>query len=118
MTVESASDADATTPSEPRHVDSQDELAAFASDNGVVLADFYADWCGPCKMLEPTVEAVAAETSAVVAKVDIDALQTLAQDKGIRSVPTLEFYAGGEQAERLVGVQDKADLLAIIEDLS
>jgi thioredoxin 1 len=69
-------------------------------------------------MLEPTVEEIAAETEAAVLKVDIDELQALAQDRGIRSVPTLEFYANGEQAERLIGVQDKADLVDIIDDLS
>jgi thioredoxin 1 len=107
-----------TAETEPIHVEDADHLADLVAEHPVVLVDYHADWCGPCKMLEPTVEEVAAETDAAVAKVDIDALQTLAQDKGIRSVPTLEFYAGGEQAERLVGVQDKADLLGVIEDLS
>jgi thioredoxin 1 len=103
---------------EPIHVDDEAHLDELVDDGTIVLVDYYADWCGPCKMLEPTVEEVAAETDAVVAKVDIDELQELAQNRGIRSVPTLEFYAGGEQAERLVGVQDKADLIDIIDDLS
>jgi thioredoxin 1 len=103
---------------EPIHVEDEAHLEELLADNAVVLVDYYADWCGPCKMLEPTVEEIAEETDAVVLKVDIDALQELAQDRGIRSVPTLEFYANGEQAERLVGVQDKADLIAIIDDLS
>jgi thioredoxin 1 len=104
--------------SQPVHVEDADHLAALIEEHAVVLVDYYADWCGPCKMLEPTVEELAAETDAVVLKVDIDALQELAQERGIRSVPTLEFYANGEQAERLIGVQDKDDLLSIIEDLS
>ncbi|MFB6108588.1 MAG: thioredoxin [Haloplanus sp.] len=104
--------------SEPIHVESESELNDLVADNAVVLVDYYADWCGPCKMLEPTVEEIAAETDAVVVKVDIDALQEIARDRGIRSVPTLEFYANGERAERLVGVQDKADLVSIIDDLS
>jgi len=103
---------------EPIHVTDSDHFENLIADNEVVLVDYYADWCGPCKMLEPTVEEIAAETEAAVLKVDIDELQTLAQDRGIRSVPTLEFYANGEQAERLIGVQDKADLVDIIDDLS
>jgi len=105
-------------PSEPIHVESAEHLSELVEDNAIVLVDYYADWCGPCKMLEPTVEEIAAETDAVVLKVDIDALQELAQDRGIQSVPTLEFYANGEQAERLIGVQDKDTLLSTIEDLS
>ena len=107
-----------TTTSEPIHVEDESHFEELVESNAVVLVDYYADWCGPCKMLEPTVEEIAAETDAVVLKVDIDELQALAQDRGIRSVPTLEFYANGEQAERLIGVQDKADLVDIIDDLS
>jgi thioredoxin 1 len=107
-----------TAEGEPIHVEDADHLEELIAENAVVLVDYYADWCGPCKMLEPTVEEIAAETEAVVLKVDIDELQALAQDRGIRSVPTLEFYANGEQAERLIGVQDKANLVEIIDDLS
>ena len=84
----------------------------------VRLKDFYADWCGPCKMLEPTVEELASETDAAVLKVDIDELQDLAKDAGVRSVPTLEFYKNGSKQDSVVGVQDKDDLLAVIEELS
>jgi thioredoxin 1 len=107
-----------TTEREPVHVEDADHLAELVGDHAVVLVDYYADWCGPCKMLEPTVEEIAAETDAVVLKVDIDELQSLAQERGIQSVPTIEFYADGEQAERLIGVQDKANLVEIIENLS
>jgi len=103
---------------EPIHVESADHLAELVEDHDVVLVDYYADWCGPCQMLEPTVEEIAAETDAVVAKVDIDELQDLAKDKGIRSVPTLQFYADGEQVEQVIGVQDKDDLLSIVEQFS
>ena len=106
-----------TQTGEPIHVESADHLAELVEDHDVVLVDYYADWCGPCQMLEPTVEEIAAETDAVVAKVDIDELQDLAKDKGIRSVPTLQFYADGEQVEQVIGVQDKDDLLSIIEQL-
>ncbi|MFB6156135.1 MAG: thioredoxin [Haloferacaceae archaeon] len=105
-------------PTEPVHVESADHFEELLGEYDVVLVDYHADWCGPCKMLEPTVEEIAAETSAAVLKVDIDELQGLAQQKGIRSVPTLEFYADGERAERVVGVRDKDELVDVIERIS
>ncbi|WP_336025505.1 thioredoxin [Halobellus salinisoli] len=102
----------------PIHVESADHLADLVDDHDVVLVDYYADWCGPCKMLEPTVEEIAEETDVAVLKVDIDELQEVARDAGVRSVPTLQFYKNGEEAERVIGVQDKSDLLDIIEQLS
>lgn len=102
----------------PVHVESAEHLDELVAENDVVLVDYHADWCGPCKMLEPTVEEIAAETDVAVLKVDIDELQELAQEQGIRSVPTLQFYANGEQAKQVIGVQDKDDLLEIIEQLS
>ena len=101
----------------PIHVESADHLEELVAEHDVVLVDYYADWCGPCDMLEPTVEEIAAETDSVVAKVDIDELQSLAKDEGVRSVPTLQFYADGEPAERVVGVQSKDDLLEIVDRL-
>ena len=106
------------TSGEPVHVESEDHMQELVEGSDVVLVDYYADWCGPCKMLEPTIEEVAAESDATVLKVDIDELQSLAQSRGIQSVPTLEFYADGEQAERVVGVQEKENLLNTIDELS
>jgi thioredoxin 1 len=103
------------SPSEPVHVDGQADLDGFVADHGVVLADFYADWCGPCKMLEPVVESVAAETDAAVAKVDVDANQGLAAEYGVRGVPTLVLFADGEPVERLVGMQEEARLRSLVE---
>jgi len=106
---------DTATTTEPLHVDDQSQLDDVVADHGVVLVDFYADWCGPCKMLEPVVETLAAETDAVVAKVDVDASQPLATAYGVRGVPTLVLFADGEQAEELVGVRGEAELRGIID---
>jgi thioredoxin 1 len=110
-----ADDAAPETPSEPIRVDGRAELTDVVSDHGVVLVDFYADWCGPCQMLEPVVESIAAETDAVVAKVDVDANQGLAAEYGVRGVPTLLLFAEGETVERLVGMQDESRLRNVIE---
>lgn len=104
------------TPETPIHVESVDHFAAVTEDHDVVLVDFYADWCGPCQQLEPIVEAVAAETDAAVAKVDIDRLQPLAQQYGVRGVPTMVLFSGGEAVEQTVGVKPKAQLTTLVEN--
>jgi thioredoxin 1 len=91
-----------------------DDLDALVAENDVVLADFHADWCGPCQMLEPVVERLAAETDATVAKVDVDANQQLAGAYGVRGVPTLILFADGEQVEEIVGVQGEEQLRSLI----
>ncbi|KAA9395812.1 thioredoxin [Haloarcula sp. CBA1130] len=107
--------SESKTLSDPISVDGKAELSEIAADHDVVLVDFYADWCGPCQMLEPVVETVAAETAATVAKVDVDANQDLAAEYGVRGVPTLLLFADGEPVERLVGMQDEAQLRSVIE---
>mgnify|MGYP006280507365 CR=1 FL=1 len=111
-----AGDGGAATPSEPVHVNGLDELQRAVDDHDVVLVDCYADWCGPCQMMEPTVEALAAETDAAVAKVDVDANQAVAQQLGARSIPTLVLYADGEAVDRFVGAQDRATLESAIDE--
>lgn len=100
---------------EPIHVDSADHLEELVAEGGVVLADFYADWCGPCKMLKPIVEELAAETDATVAKVDVDRHQRLAQQYRVQGVPTMSLFADGEQVEQMVGVRQKDELQSLIE---
>jgi thioredoxin 1 len=104
------------SPSEPIAVEGPAELTETVSEHDVVLVDFHADWCGPCQMLEPVVETIAAETSAVVATVDVDANQRLAAEHGVRGVPTLLVFADGQSVERLVGTQDETRLRSVIEE--
>jgi thioredoxin 1 len=114
MATDTSADATAPTPSEPIHVDGTATLDATVDDHDVVLVDFYADWCGPCQMLEPVVETVAAETDAAVAKVDVDANQPLAAEYGVRGVPTLVLFSDGEQVEEIVGVQREDQLRSLV----
>jgi thioredoxin 1 len=109
-------DGTARTPGEPVHVDGPDQLQELVADHRVVLVDFYADWCGPCQQLEPIVESIAADTGAVVAKVDVDRHQGLAREANVRGVPTLVLYADGSLAERLVGLQNEGRLRSLVED--
>ncbi|WP_338739134.1 thioredoxin [Haloplanus salilacus] len=103
------------SPSEPIRITDGAELSETVVEYDLVLADFYADWCGPCEMLEPIVDTISAETGATVAKIDIDANQQLAAEYGVRGVPTLVLFADGQPAERLVGMQDEARLRSVIE---
>ncbi|WP_458189905.1 thioredoxin [Haladaptatus sp. NG-WS-4] len=117
--IENRSSAEeANVPTDPVHVDSPSHLDQITNEYDVVLVDFYADWCGPCKMLEPIVGNIARNTDAVVAKVDIDQHQMLAQQNGVRGVPTLALYSDGEMVKRMVGVQDESTLTNLVEQFA
>ncbi|MCQ4332039.1 thioredoxin [Natronomonas sp. F2-12] len=97
-------------PSEPIQLTDESDLESAVSTHEVVLVDFYADWCGPCRMMEPTIEALAAETDAAVLKVDVDRFQGLAGQYGVQGIPALLLFADGDLVERFVGVQQADDL--------
>ena len=86
--------------------------------NGVTLVDFWAEWCGPCRMLLPTLEEVAAEVDGIanVGKVNVDEEQELAMRFSVRSIPALFVLKDGEVVNQFVGVQDKATLVNAIKN--
>jgi thioredoxin 1 len=106
------------TANRPVHLRDAAAFDEHIAAEPVVLVDYHAEWCGPCKMLEPTIQELADEYPVSVLKVDVDEHQTLARDHQVRSVPTIEVYADGEQAERFIGVQDKQTLAGVIEPLA
>lgn len=110
--------ARADSPAEPVDVTGGGHLAELLEKHAVVLVDFHAEWCGPCKMLAPTVAEIAAETDATVLKVDIDTHQDIAAEYQVQGVPTLYLFKNGEVSERMVGVQDKATLVGKIESVA
>jgi thioredoxin len=90
------------------------ETEVLKSDKPVLI-DFYADWCGPCKMSAPYVEAIAEEKADVlkVAKINIDETPDLAAKYGVMSIPTFIFIKDGEVLTKSVGAKNKDELLAL-----
>lgn len=86
--------------------------------NKLVLVDFWATWCGPCRMMAPVVEELAAdfEGKVAVGKVDVDEEADLAQRYGIMSIPTLILFKDGKPVEQIVGARPKAAVAAVINN--
>ena len=84
---------------------------------GTVLVDFFATWCGPCKMIAPTIEQISKEYEgkAAVYKLDVDEAQEIAMKYGIMSIPTLVFFKDGQVLERIRGAVSKLELADAME---
>lgn len=81
--------------------------------SGVVLVDFYADWCGPCKMIGPVLEQLSSEmTDVKIVKLNVDNVPTVAQKYGVMSIPTLMIFKNGQQVAHSLGFQPKEKLIS------
>ena len=84
--------------------------------SGLTLVDFWATWCGPCRMVAPIVEELAAETPDVTfAKVDVDENPDVAMGLGITSIPTLMLFKNGKLVDKLIGARPKQDIRQMID---
>ena len=94
-------------------------IAEVLASGKPVVIDFWATWCGPCRVLGPTVEEVAEEYAdkAIVAKCNVDDCEDISMKYGIRNIPTLVYIKNGEVVDRTVGVVSKQDIVSRIEKL-
>jgi thioredoxin len=110
-----SSDKDSKTQNKVHHVETRDQLNNYLNQEGLVVLDFSAEWCGPCKRIAPDFEKLAKTTESVTfLHVDIDELEDVASEMGVSSVPTFFFYKGGKK----VGTVSGANLAMIKETIS
>lgn len=97
-------------------IKNQEEFDAIVNGEKVTLVDFFADWCGPCKMLLPTIEEVAKELDgkANVVKVNVDDNEEIAIKFKIMTIPTLMIFKNGEMKEKMIGLRAKQQIIDAI----
>ena len=86
------------------------------TSKGTILVDFYADWCGPCKMLAMEIEKVASEIDIDIVKVNVDEEEEIARRYGVMSIPTLILFENGQELKKTIGFMPKEKIKEFIED--
>ena len=94
----------------------KENFESIKSSDKPVLLDFYADWCGPCRMVSPIIDEIAGERDdIVVGKINVDNEQELASEFGVYSIPTLVILKDGKVVNQVAGARPKAAILALLE---
>ena len=98
-----------------KHLNNDNFKAEIIDREGIAIVDFYADWCGPCKMMAPVIDKIAEENPELnVAKVNVDEASELASQFGIMSIPTLVIFKDGREINRSLGAKNKSAILALL----
>jgi len=93
-------------------------ITEILESNKITLVDFWAPWCGPCRMLGPIIDDLAKDnTDMVIGKINVDDNSQTAVKYGVRGIPTMIFFKDGEVVDKIVGVKSKAELQAKIDSL-
>src|SRR5260221_3029937 len=102
-----------------RHLNGSNLDQAISESDVPVVVDFWEGWCGPCRMIAPGLDEIAMEQGDKVriVKIDVDANPEISNRFGIRNIPTLLFFKGGEVKDQVVGLTSKADLVGRLENL-
>ena len=85
------------------------------NSTGVVLLDFFASWCGPCRMIAPVLEEVEEETGVKVFKMDVDECENVPREYGVMSIPTVCIFKGGKFQEKFLGFRQKEEIEDILD---
>jgi len=85
------------------------------SETGIVLVDFWAEWCGPCRMLTPVLQSLSEEVDVTIIKVNVDENPELSAKYGVRNIPIVFVIKNGEELERIVGLKDKNTYISTVE---
>lgn len=94
----------------------KESFEEIKNSDKTVLLDFYADWCGPCRMVSPLVDEIAVENPQyLIGKINVDSEPELAEAFGVSSIPTLAVMKSGKIVNRIVGARSKAQILAMLE---
>ena len=83
---------------------------------GLVLVDYWAVWCGPCRKMEPVLKQIAAETDVKVGKLNVDDYKVFVRTKNVPTIPTMIIYKEGKEVQRLVGVYTKDEILKVLDN--